>query len=170
MITLLLTTPKKGFIMHLVLTFFHKVKGPEILMSYPEVELEEDIIEKLIRFFDLEINETFFEIILINKKKRIINLYFEVISDWARGNREFAMLSLIMKEKYESRLIYTFLVDTVQKIRSKERIFKAFYKNDDLIDNDLIDNDIEIDLGYEAIKKILFDCLNSLIDRLNSKA
>ena len=75
------------------------------------------------------------------------------------------MLSLIMKEKYESRLIYTFLVDTVQKIRSKERIFKAFYKNDDLIDND-----IEIDLGYEAIKKILFDCLNSLIDRLNSKA
>ena len=55
--------------MHLVLTFFHKVKGPEILMSYPEVELEEDIIEKLIRFFDLEINETFFEIILINKKK-----------------------------------------------------------------------------------------------------
>ncbi|MFX1445623.1 MAG: hypothetical protein ACFFHV_19580, partial [Promethearchaeota archaeon] len=149
--------------MHLVLTFFHTVKGPEILMSYPDVELEEDIIEKLIRFFDLEINETFFEIILINKKKRIINLYFEVISEWARGKRELAMLSLIMKEKYESRLIYSFLVDTVQKIRSTEKIFKAFYKN-----NDFHDNDIEIDLGYEAIKRILFDCLNSLIDRLNT--
>ncbi len=150
--------------MHLVLTFFHKVKGPEILLSYPEIELEEDIIEKLIRFFDLDINETFFEIILINKKKRIINLYFEVISEWARGNKELAMLSLIMKEKYESRLIYTFLVDTVQKIRSKENIFKAFYKNDDFRYND-----IEIDLGYETIKRILFDCLNNLIDRLNSK-
>jgi len=150
--------------MHLVLTFFHRIKGPEILMSYPEVELEEDIIEKLMRFFDLEINETFFEIILINKKKRIINLYFEVLSEWARGNRELAMLSLIMKEKYESRLIYTFLVDTVQKIRSHERIFKAFYKNDDFHFG------IEIDLAYETIKRILFDCLNSLIDRLNSKA
>ncbi|MFX1446243.1 MAG: hypothetical protein ACFFHV_22830 [Promethearchaeota archaeon] len=151
--------------MHLVLTFFHKVKGPEILMSYPDVELEEDIIEKVIRFFDLEINESFFEIILINKKKRIINLYFEVFSEWARGKRELAMLTLIMKEKYESGLIYSFLVDTVQKIRSTDKIFKAFYKNDDFHDND-----IEIDLGYEAIKKILFDCLNSLINRLNSKA
>ena len=78
--------------MHLVLTFFHRVKGPEILISYPDAKLEEDIIEKLIRFFDLEINETFFEIVLINKKKKIINLYFEIPSDWARGKKELAML------------------------------------------------------------------------------
>ena len=149
--------------MHLVLTFFHRVKGPEILISYPDAKLEEDIIEKLIRFFDLEINETFFEIVLINKKKKIINLYFEIPSDWARGKKELAMLSLIMKEKYDSRLIYTFLVDTVQKIISYDGIFKAFYKNDDFQDND-----IEIDLAYEVIKKILFKCLNSLIERLNS--
>lgn len=151
-------------VMHLVLTFFHSIKGPEILISYPDVKLEEDIIEKLIRFFDLEINETFFEIVLINKKKKIINLYFEVPSQWARGKKEFAMLSLIMKERYESRLIYAFLVDTVQKIITSERIYKAFYKNDDFRDND-----IGIDLGYEAIKKILFNCLNNLIDRLNSR-
>lgn len=75
------------------------------------------------------------------------------------------MFSLIMKEKYESRLIYSFLGDTIQKIRSKDKIFKIFYKNDDFRDND-----IKIDLGYETIKRILFDCLNSLIDRLNSKA
>ena len=111
--------------MHLVLTFFYKVKGPEILLSYPEVELEEDIIEKLIRFFDLEVSETFFEIILI-KKKRIIDLYFEIISEWARGKKELTMLSLIMKEKYESRFIYSFLVDAVHKIISYEGIFKAF--------------------------------------------
>ena len=66
--------------MHLVLTFFHKVKGPEILIAYPEVELEEDLIDKLIRFFDLEINEAFFEIILINKKKRIIKSSIFVFS------------------------------------------------------------------------------------------
>ncbi len=139
--------------MHLVLTYFHKIRGPEILMSYPDEKLEEDIIEKLMRFFDLQINETFFEIILINKHKRIINLYFEIPSEYARGKKELAMLSLIMKEKYESRLIYSFLVDTVQKIIRTENIYKAFYKKDDFYDND-----IEIDISYEAIKKTLFNC------------
>ena len=150
--------------MHLVLTYFHKIRGPEILMSYPDEKLEEDIIEKLMRFFDLQINETFFEIILINKHKRIINLYFEIPSEYARGKKEQAMLSLIMKEKYESRLIYSFLVDTVQKIIRTENIYKAFYKKDDFYDND-----IEIDISYEAIKKTLFNCLSSLINRLVSK-
>ena len=149
--------------MHLVLTYFHQIKGPEILVSYPDAKLEEDIIEKLIRFFDLDINETFFEIILINKHKRITNLYFELSSEWGRGKKELGMLSLIMKEKYESRLIYTFLVDTVHKIITSENIFKAFYKNDDFHDND-----IEIDIGFEAIKKILFNCLSSLINRLKT--
>jgi hypothetical protein len=150
--------------MHLVLTYFHKIKGPDILMSYPDLKLEQDIIEKLMRFFDLDINETFFEIILINKQKRIINLFFELPSEWARGKIQLAMLSLIMKEKYDSRMIYTFLIDAVQKIISTENVFKAFYKSDDLQDND-----IGIDLGYEAIKKVLFNCLSSLIKRLKSK-
>lgn len=153
--------------MHLVLTFFHRIRGPEILISYPDAKLEEDIIDKLIRFFDLEINETFFEIVLINKKKKIINLYFEVPSEWARGKKELAMLSVIMKEKYESRFVYSFIVDTVQKILSTDKIFKAFYKNDHFRDDG---NDIEIDLAYEQIKKTLFNSLNSLIDRMNSKA
>jgi len=150
--------------MHLVLTYFHNIKGPNILMSYPDIKLEQDIIEKLMRFFDLDINETFFEIILINKHKRIINLFFELPSEWARGKKQLAMLSLIMKEKYDSRMIYTFLVDAVQKIISTENVFKAFYKSDDFQDND-----IGIDLGYEAIKKVLFNCLSSLIRRLKSK-
>lgn len=150
--------------MHLVLTYFHNIKGPNILMSYPDIKLEQDIIEKLMRFFDLDINETFFEIILINKHKRIINLFFEIPSEWARGKIQLAMLSLIMKEKYDSRMIYTFLIDAVQKIISTEKVFKAFYKSDDFQDND-----IGIDLGYEAIKKVLFNCLSSLIKRLKSK-
>ena len=150
--------------MHLVLTYFHNIKGPNILMSYPDIKLEQDRIEKLMRFFDLDINETFFEIILINKHKRIINLFFELPSEWARGKIQLAMLSLIMKEKYDSRMIYAFLIDAVQKIISTENVFKAFYKSDDFQDND-----IGIDLGYEAIKKVLFNCLSSLIKRLKSK-
>ena len=152
--------------MHLVLTYFHQIRGPEILMSYPEIELEQDIIEKLTKFFDLEINETFFEIVLINKHKKIINLFFEIPSEWSRGKKELAMLSLIMDEKYLSRLVYSFLVDAVQKIISTENIFKGFYKNDLFRDRG---KDIEIDLKYQSIKEILYFCLNKLIERLSSK-
>jgi hypothetical protein len=149
--------------MNLVLTYFHRVKGPSIYLSFPDVnaKLEDDIIHKLMKFFDLDINETFFEIILINKKKRILNLYFEIPSKWARGNIEMAMLSLIMDIKFNSRLTWSFLVDASHKIISTPAIFKAFYKDDDFRDND-----IEIDVAYETIKSLLFNSINNLIERM----
>ena len=151
--------------MHLVLTFFHQIKGPSVYLSYPEAELEEDIINSLIKFFDLEINDTFFEIILITRQKKIVNFHFEIPSEWARGNKEFVMLSLIMKKEYESESVYAFLVDSSYKILNTENVYKAFYKFDDFRD----DNDIEIDLTFEQIKKILINCLTRLITRIEDK-
>ena len=150
--------------MHLVLTYFNRIKGPSIYLSFPNAQLEDDIIHRLMKFFDLDINETFFEIVLINRKKKILNLYFEVQSEWARGNREMAMLSLIMKIEYDSKLTWSFLVDATQKIISTPHIFKAFYKFDDFREDD-----IEIDVRYETIKKILLNCLTNLIDRMESQ-
>ncbi|MHA2006888.1 MAG: hypothetical protein ACXABO_02725 [Promethearchaeota archaeon] len=149
---------------HLVLTFFHQIQGPSVLLSYPNEKLEEDLINKLKKFFDLDINETFFEIILITKKKKIINFHFEIPSEWARGNKELVMLSLIMKKEYESESVYAFLVDASYKILKTENVYKCFYKDDDFHYND-----IEIDLTYEQIKKILFYCLTSLISRIEDK-
>ncbi|MHA2183495.1 MAG: hypothetical protein ACXAAI_00745, partial [Promethearchaeota archaeon] len=93
--------------------------------------MEEEVINRLLKFFDLDINETFFEIILITKKKKIVNFNFEIPSQWARGKKEFAMLSLIMKEEYESELVYAFIVDSSYKIIKTENVYKAFYKDDD---------------------------------------
>ncbi len=149
--------------LHLVLTYFHRIQGPSIFLSFPDAKLEEDIINKLMKFFDLDINETFFEIILINKKKRILNLYFEIPSEWARGKKEMAMLSLIMDEKFNSRLTWSFIVEASRKIISTPSIFKAFYKYDDFREDD-----IEIDIAYETIKILLFDCLSSLIKRMEN--
>jgi len=150
--------------MHLVLTYFDQIIGPNVLLSYPNEKLEENVITKLVKFFDLDIEETFFEIILITKKKKIINFNFELDSQWARGNKEFVMLSLIMKREYQSEQFYAFIVDASYKILKTENVYKALYKYDDFHDND-----IEIDLTYEQIKNILFDCLNSLIKRLEDK-
>ena len=151
--------------MHLVLTYFHQIKGPSVLMSYPNEKLEEDIINRLLKFFDLEIDETFFEIVLITKKKKIINFNFEIPSEWARGKKEFVMLSLIMKKEYESESIYAFIVDSSYKILKTKNVFKALYKDDDFRNS----NDIEIDITYEQIRKILFDCLTSLISRIEDR-
>ncbi len=151
--------------MHLVLSYFHRIKGPNIYLSFPEVQLEQDIINKLMKFFDLDINETFFEIVLINRKRRILNLYFEIPSEWARGKVEMVMLSLIMKIEYDSRLTWSFLVDASHKIISTPNIYKAFYKHDDFREED-----IEIDVYYETVRNILFDCLDGLIERMERKS
>ncbi len=45
--------------MHLVLTFFDQIKGPSVLMSYPDEKLEPNIINNLVKFFDLKIDETY---------------------------------------------------------------------------------------------------------------
>ena len=123
--------------------------GPSVLLSYPDEKLEEDLITKLKKFFDLEIDETFFEIILITKKKKVINFHFEIPSEWARGKKEDAMLSLIINKEYESESIYAFIVDSSYKILKTRNVFKAFYKDDDFRN----DNDIEIDVTFEQIKK-----------------
>ncbi len=151
--------------MHLVLTYFHQIQGPNVLISYPDERLEENLINKLKKFFDLEIDENFFEIILITKKKKIVNFHFEVPSDWARGKKEFAMLSLIMKIDYKSDDFYAFIVDSSYKILKTENVYKAFYKGDDFRNG----TDIEIDVAYEQIRKILFNCLTSLIARIEDK-
>ncbi|TKJ22639.1 MAG: hypothetical protein CEE43_05265 [Promethearchaeota archaeon Loki_b32] len=134
-------------------------------MSYPNEKLEEDIINRLLKFFDLEIDETFFEIVLITKKKKIINFNFEIPSEWARGKKEFVMLSLIMKKEYESESMYAFIVDSSYKILKTKNVFKSLYKDDDFRNS----NDIEIDITYEQIRKILFDCLTSLISRIEDR-
>jgi hypothetical protein len=150
--------------LHLVLSYFDGILGPSVLLSYPDEKLEESLINKLKKFFDLEIDETFFEIVLITKKKKIINFHFEIPSEWARGKKEFAMLSLIMKLEYNSEDLYAFLVDSSYKILKTENVYKAFYKFDEFRDSD-----IEIDLNYEIIRKILFNCLQSLILRIEDK-
>ena len=33
--------------MHLVLSFFHMIKGPEVYLSYPDAKLEEDTIKNI---------------------------------------------------------------------------------------------------------------------------
>jgi hypothetical protein len=149
--------------MFLVLTHFHGVKGPVIFLNYPE-NIPSSVRNKVLRFFDLDIEEEFFEIVLINQGQRIVNLYFEIPSEWARGGVEMAMISVIMKTEYDSTLIYDFLKEIAEEIILTDKVFKSFYKYDDFHYND-----IEIDLNYEILKKILRRSLERFIEKLTHK-
>jgi len=69
-----------------------------------------------------------------------------------------------MKIEYKSKDLYAFLVDSSHKILNTKNVYKALYKN-----SDFYYNDIEIDLNFEIIRKILFNCLNNLILRIEDK-
>jgi hypothetical protein len=69
-----------------------------------------------------------------------------------------------MKTEYDSSLIYDFLKDIVEEIILTDNVFKSFYKFDDFHYND-----IEIDLNYEILKKILRRSLERFIEKLTGK-
>jgi small GTP-binding protein len=78
-----------------VLSYFHTHKGPQVLHAIPP-DLSEDKETDLCRTLDFLENEGFFVQQYTNYKTA--NLYFEIPSDWARGNAEMVLVTLIMED------------------------------------------------------------------------
>ena len=72
------------------------------------------------------------------KKLRAMNYYFEIHSDWARGNKEMLMVSVILDSSDPSKYktseitdkISGLLVEFTEKFKSDDSIFTAFYFKD----------------------------------------
>jgi len=143
--------------MHLILSYFHSKRGPELFLSFPD-EVPEKISDKMKGFFDLDMIDPFFEVTLIEEKIKITNLYFEITSCWARGSKEMVMLSLVIEKDYKSELFYDILKEYSLKIISIVNIYKSFYDR-----GFLQKNDPEIDIKKKELVQILVECL----DRLN---
>ena len=118
--------------------YFHRKKGPSVIYSYP---LELDVFDKnlskqIINLMDETISyglETrSFE------KLRSMNFYFEIPSDWARGNKEMLMVSVILDSSDPSKYqiseitdkISALLVEFTEKFKSDDSIYTAFYFKD----------------------------------------
>jgi len=127
------------------LNFFNTIRGPQILCYYPDT-LEENLAQQIANLLNIsELLKQKFFVYETSPQFKTVNYYFEIPSEWARGKKEFAMLSLIMKIEYKSEDLYTFLVDSSYKILKTENVYKAFYKFDDFHNDDF-----EIDLNYET--------------------
>jgi hypothetical protein len=66
-------------------------------------------------------------------KVNSMNYYFEIHSDWARGNKEMLMVSIIFDQTITTEIEKSILVlfnDFSEKLQANEEIFTAFYIND----------------------------------------
>ncbi|MFX0040789.1 MAG: hypothetical protein ACFFB9_03265 [Promethearchaeota archaeon] len=113
------------------LSYFHRKIGPLVFYSYPKDMLERDLALKIANIMDQQFSEGFFTHSFENLKS--LNYYFEIHSDWARGNKEMLMVSIILDQQIsteDEEQISILCTEFSEQLQSNEEIYTAFYIND----------------------------------------
>ncbi|TFF98883.1 MAG: hypothetical protein EU547_00295 [Promethearchaeota archaeon] len=125
------------------LSYFHRKIGPLVFYSYPENMLDDKLSTRIANIMDQQFTEGFFT----HSFKEIItmNYYFEIQSDWARGNYDMLMISFIFNQQINSEVeekVKDLCVDFADKLKSDEDMYTAFHISDlnnfELEEQDLI--------------------------------
>ena len=116
---------------NVALTFFKRRSGPHLFYSYPEDALNNIEKENLEELMTLSFKERFFH----HQSSTIssINYYFEILSEWARGNKEMLMISVMLNQKISQAIeevIKSLCSDFESQISSTQNMFKALYINE----------------------------------------
>jgi hypothetical protein len=102
-----------------------------VFYSYPEGNLDNKLAIRIANIMDQTVSEGFFTHSF--ESKNSMNYYFEIYSDWARGNKEMLMVSIIFNRQTTPEIeqnIYVLCSEFSEKLQSNEEIFTAFYIND----------------------------------------
>jgi hypothetical protein len=117
--------------MNVILSYFHTRIGTSVFYSFPKTQLDKEMSERLYDILNQRKEEELFIHSFENLK--IINFYFQIISDWARGKREMVMISIVINqlispdiEESMSSLCKRFS----KTMQSEEDIYTGFYIND----------------------------------------
>lgn len=151
--------------MIVILSYFHVRIGPIIFFSYPKTQLDNEISIRVYEIMNQPEREEFFTQSFGNLK--LLNYYFKVPSDWARGSTELCMLTILVNQEISPEIemiISSSCEEFSEKIQSNEYIFTGFYINDlnDLDDekkerikkNELLIKDLVKDLYWEMLQDI----------------
>lgn len=114
------------------ISYFHRKIGPMVYFSYPQNILSKEEKTHLADIMDQSYEEGFFTHKFGDLTS--INYYFEIFSEWARGNKEMLMISFVLStapsDKVES-MIKEYCLAFIKKLRTNREIFKAFYEVED---------------------------------------
>ncbi|MHA1776831.1 MAG: hypothetical protein DRO88_06675 [Promethearchaeia archaeon] len=114
------------------ISYFHRKIGPIVYYSFPEDILTEDEKSRLAEFMDQIYEEGYFT----HKfgKLASMNYYFEINSEWARGNKEMLMVSFVIDKtpnQMEEAIFKEFTREFAEKMKTQKNLFKAFYSTED---------------------------------------
>ena len=126
--------------MIVILSYFHTKIGPLIFYSYPKKQLDNDLSSRIYDIMDQQrkkeefLTQTFEDL-------KLLNYYFQIRSDWARGLSEILMLSLLTSGQISPEIeetIRNLCKKFSEKMQTKEDIFTGFHikELDDYDDND----------------------------------
>ncbi len=113
------------------ISYFHRKIGPLVFYSYPKNSLDKDLSVKIANIMDQQFNEGFFTHSFENLKS--MNYYFEIQSDWARGNNEMLMVSIVLDRQILPEIeekSSDLCIEFSGRLQSNEEIYTAFYIND----------------------------------------
>ncbi|MHA2393789.1 MAG: hypothetical protein ACXAEX_17775 [Promethearchaeota archaeon] len=114
--------------MIVILSYFHTRIGTVIFDAFPRSRLDEGMPNRLYDIMTQQNEEEFFTQAFEDLK--LLNYYFQVPSDWARGYREMVMLSIVINQYISPEIeesISSLCKEFTEKMQSTEDIFTGFY-------------------------------------------
>ena len=123
-----------------------------VFYSYPEGNLEDKLATRIANIMDQTVSEGFFTHSF--EQRNLMNYYFEIQSDWARGNRDMLMISIIFNRQINAETeqsVKILCTEFSEKLHANEEIFTAFYINDI---NSFEDDDKELIQKNNALIKL----------------
>ncbi|MFX1570687.1 MAG: hypothetical protein ACFFCV_20305 [Promethearchaeota archaeon] len=110
------------------LSYFERKIGPVIFYSYPE-DIQDDRLPLIINIMDQAYKEGYY-VHMSSIVPSSLNYYFEIPSEWARGNKEMLMISVTLEKPISKLLgqsIQEICTDFATKLKNIEGLFKALY-------------------------------------------
>ena len=112
------------------LSYFHRKIGPTVFYTYPKNSLNREISSMLATIMDQPPNESFF----INAFEHFtcLNYYFEIQSNFARGNYEMLMVSGIFEHQLShetEQKVASLLKEYSKNLQSDREVYTAFHKD-----------------------------------------
>ncbi|MHA2391463.1 MAG: hypothetical protein ACXAEX_05810 [Promethearchaeota archaeon] len=112
-----------------VLSYFDFKMGPLVYYSQPESANDEGLLNQIRNIMDGAYNEGYF-VHMSSVLPSSLNYYFEIPSEWARGEKEMLMISVILDKPITKLLgqnIQEICSDFADKLKNTDGLFKALY-------------------------------------------
>jgi hypothetical protein len=123
--------------MIVILSYFHAKIGPKIFYSFPKKKLDKEISARIFDIMDQPNKEEFLTQSVENLK--LLNYYFQIYSEWARGDEEMIMVSVTINQQISPEIeenIINLCKKFSERLQSNKDIYPGFhtkelYKYDD---------------------------------------